>query len=61
MPRHHERRLVLYERPGIHVNWEKTSDYGATRYYDDNGDEIVLNAGKTMICIVEDGDSFTFH
>ena len=46
---------------GIHVNWEKTSDYGATRYYDDNGDEIVLNAGKTMICIVEDGDSFTFH
>ena len=46
---------------GIHVNWEKTSDYGATRYYDDNGDEVVLNAGKTMICIVEDGDSFTFH
>lgn len=43
------------------MNWEKTSDYGATRYYDDNGDEIVLNAGKTMICIVEDGDSFTFH
>ena len=46
---------------GIHVNWEKTSDYGATRYYDDNGDEIMLNTGKTMICIVEDGDSFTFH
>ncbi len=46
---------------GIHVTWEKTSDYGATRYYDDNGDEIVLNTGKTMICIVEDGDSFSFH
>lgn len=46
---------------GIHVNWEKTSDYGATKYYDDNGDEIVLNTGKTMICIVENGDSFTFH
>ena len=55
-----KRRLVLYEWQGIHVNWEKTSDYGATRYYDDNGDEIVLNAGKTMICIVRD-DSFTFH
>ena len=43
---------------GIHVNWEKTSDYGATRYYDDNGNEIELNTGKTMVCIVEDGDSF---
>lgn len=43
---------------GIHVNWEKTSDYGATRYYDDNGNEIKLNTGKTMICIVEDGDAF---
>ena len=45
---------------GIHVNWKKTSDYGATRYYDDNGNEIDLNTGKTMICIVEKGDSFTY-
>ena len=43
---------------GIHVNWTKTSDYGATRYYDDAGNEIELNTGKTMVCIVEDGDSF---
>jgi len=43
---------------GIHVTWEKNSDYGATRYYDDSGNEILLNTGKTMICIVEDGDSF---
>lgn len=43
---------------GIHVNWEKTSDYGATRYYDDEGNEIKLNTGKTMICILEDGDAF---
>lgn len=46
---------------GIHVNWEKTSDYGATRYYDDYGNEIVMNTGKTMICIVEEGDSFTYR
>ena len=46
---------------GIHVNWEKTSDYGATRYYDDYGNEIVLNTGKTMICIVEEDDNFTFR
>jgi len=46
---------------GIHVTWSKTSDYSATRYYDDNGDEIVLNTGKTMICVVEKGDTFTFR
>ncbi len=46
---------------GIHVTWEKTSDYGATRYYDDNGNEIILNTGKTMVCIIEDGDWFSFH
>lgn len=46
---------------GIHVSWEKTSDYGATRFYDDDGNEITLNTGKTMICIVEDGDNFSFH
>lgn len=45
---------------GIHVNWKKTSDFGATRYYDDNGKEITLNTGKTMVLIVEDGDTFTF-
>lgn len=43
---------------GIHVTWTKPSDYAATRYYDDNGNEIELNTGKTMVCIVEDGDSF---
>ncbi len=44
---------------GIHVTWEKTSDYGATRFYDDFGNEITLNTGKTMICIIEEGDNFT--
>lgn len=46
---------------GIHVTWEKTSDFGATRYYDDNGNEITLNTGKTMVLIVEDGDTFHFE
>ena len=46
---------------GIHITWEKTTDYGATRYYDDNGNEITLNTGKTMVCIVENGDSFTYR
>lgn len=39
----------------IHVTWEKTADYEPTRYYDDKGNEVEINTGKTMICIVEDG------
>lgn len=49
------------EGKGIHINWVKESDYGATRYYDDDGNEITLNTGKTMILIVEEGDSFHFE
>lgn len=43
---------------GIHVTWKKTGDYEPTRYYDDNGNEIELNTGKTNICIVENGKLF---
>lgn len=43
---------------GIHVTWKKTADYEPTKYYDDDGNEIEVNTGKTMICIVEEGDSF---
>ncbi len=46
---------------GIHVTWEKTSDFDATRYYDDTGNEITLNTGKTMVMIVEDGDTFHYE
>ncbi len=41
----------------IHVTWEKTADYEPTRYFDDDGNEIEINTGKTMICVVKDGDS----
>jgi hypothetical protein len=46
---------------GIHVTWKKSSVYGATRYYDDQGNEITLNTGKTMVLLVEDGDSFNYE
>lgn len=46
---------------GIHVTWKKSANYGATRFYDDYGNEIVLNTGKTMICVVEEGDNFSFR
>ena len=46
---------------GIHITWEKSGDYGATRYYDDYGNEILMNTGKTMVCIVLNDDNFTFR
>ena len=46
---------------GIHITWKKSEDYGATRYYDDNGNEIELNTGKTMVCIALKGNRFTFR
>lgn len=46
---------------GIHITWEKSGDYDATRYYDDYGNEILMNTGKTMVCIVLSDDNFTFR
>ncbi len=37
----------------IPITWTKTSDYGATKYYDLNGNEIVLNTGKTYIAVAQ--------
>lgn len=39
----------------IPITWEKKSDYDATVYYDESGNEITLNTGKTFICIIEKG------
>ncbi|GKH59066.1 DUF3048 domain-containing protein [Eisenbergiella tayi] len=46
---------------GIHVNWKKSGDYDPTKFYDDDGNEIELNTGKTMICVVEEGDTFGYE
>ncbi|MEG1848491.1 MAG: DUF3048 domain-containing protein [Lachnospiraceae bacterium] len=51
----------------IPITWKKPDDkpvvsnYAPTKYYDNNGKEIVLNTGKTMIFIVEDGDKTVFE
>lgn len=44
----------------IQVTWEKNSDFGATRYYDESGEEITLNTGKTMVMIIKQGEDFNF-
>lgn len=45
----------------IHIRWVKTSDYEPTRYYDDNGNEIQLNTGKTYIAVAQAGKSVKFY
>ena len=34
------------------ITWEKDGEFGPTRYYDLDGNEITLNKGKTWICII---------
>ncbi len=51
--------MFITEGKMIHVTWVKDSDYGPTKYYDDNGNEITLNTGKTMVCVLRQDDSFT--
>lgn len=38
----------------IPVTWEKTTDFGPTKYFDQDGNEINLNTGKTFICIIQE-------
>ena len=45
---------------GIHITWKKTSDYGPTKYYDDNGKEIQINEGKTYIAIAQEGKAVRY-
>lgn len=37
----------------IHVTWAKVAEYSPTVYFDDNGNEIQLNEGKTYIAIAQ--------
>lgn len=40
----------------VPITWTKKSDNEPTRYYDKDGNEIVLNTGKTWICVVRSQD-----
>lgn len=40
----------------IRVTWKKDGEFGVTRFYDESGQEIVLNQGKTWICVMTDSD-----
>ena len=45
----------------IHIRWTKNSDYEPTRYYDDYGNEIQLNTGKTYIAVAQSGKAVNFY
>ena len=34
------------------ISWSKTSETGVTKYYDDQGNELEINTGKTYIALV---------
>ncbi len=40
----------------IPINWEKDGEFGVTHYYDQDYNEIVLNQGKTWVCIIPTKD-----
>lgn len=40
----------------IKVTWSKTSETSPTRYFDEAGNEITINTGKTYVGIVPDDD-----
>ena len=39
----------------IHITWVKTDDHMPTKYYDDFGQEVLFNTGKTYIAIAQNG------
>lgn len=39
----------------IDITWSRDSEEDVTRYYDMQGREIVMNQGKTMVCVLSNG------
>lgn len=48
--------FFMTEGKAIPINWKKDGEFGVTRYYDLEGNEIVLNQGKTWVCIIPTRD-----
>ena len=51
--------FFITEGKMVHVTWKKEGDYQPTKYYDDNGEEITFNQGKTMIFVVQQDKPIT--
>lgn len=46
--------LYLTNGKCINITWTRDSEYDITHYYDENGQELILNPGKTWVEIVQD-------
>ena len=52
--------LFITNGKAVQVTWKKDSETnGPTKYYYEDGTEIVLNQGKTYICQVETTQNVT--
>lgn len=45
------------EGRAIPIKWTKEGEFGPTHYYDMENNEIILNQGKTWVCIISAQDS----
>lgn len=43
------------------VTWTKANENSPARYFDESGNEITINQGKTWVCIVQDTYKDRFH
>ena len=41
----------------ISITWKKDTNYGVTKYFDESGNEIKLNRGKTWVLLVDQNKS----
>lgn len=48
--------FFMTDGKAIPISWEKDGEFGVTHYYDLDHNEIVLNPGKTWVCIIPTRD-----
>ena len=48
--------IYITDGKAIPITWEKDGEFGVTHYYDHDHNEIVLNQGKTWVCIIPTKD-----
>lgn len=55
----HDKSYGCYATEGraIPIQWTKDGEFGLTHYYDMENNEIILNQGKTWVCIIPAQDS----
>lgn len=41
----------------MNITWKKDGEFGVTHYYGPDDQEIVINRGKTWVCIVPTSDA----